>query len=452
MPDRRILFISANRYTQPYPVYPLGIAYLSTYLKEKLHGFTIRTFDFNLNGQESFIKTLREFKPHYTGFSFRNIDDVDLNNIKEFTSDYKRGIELVREHTDSIVIIGGSGFSIFPEILFDVLSPDFAIYGEGEESMYELIRSIEDHSSYEQIEGLIYRDNGELKLNQKQHFLKNPSLAFDPKLLPYYWEKSGMLSIQTKRGCPLDCIYCTYPIIEGKKVRTLDTDKIINTLTRLYKKQGINYVFFTDSVFNLDEKYNVELAEKIIKSGIYIRWGGYFFPKGLTKEFLLLLKQSGLTHIEFGTESLSDRTLENYGKHFTVKDVLECSDRCRELDIHYAHFIILAGYGETDETVEETFRNSKKINKTVFFPYVGMRIYPGTTLHHYAIREGKIGNDNELLESVFYVSDKVNVQTLKLKALQTKKRWVFPDEDHSETIGKMRRKNLKGPLWEYLVS
>ena len=136
MPDRRILFISANRYTQPYPVYPLGIAYLSTYLKEKLHGFTIRTFDFNLNGQESFIKTLREFKPHYTGFSFRNIDDVDLNNIKEFTSDYKRGIELVREHTDSIVIIGGSGFSIFPEILFDVLSPDFAIYGEGEESMY----------------------------------------------------------------------------------------------------------------------------------------------------------------------------------------------------------------------------------------------------------------------------------------------------------------------------
>jgi len=73
-------------------------------------------------------------------------------------------------------------------------------------------------------------------------------------------------------------------------------------------------------------------------------------------------------------------------------------------------------------------------------------------LHHYAIREGKISNDHELLESVFYVSDKVNVQTLKLRALQTKRRWVFPDEDHSETIGKMRRKNLKGPLWEYLVS
>jgi len=135
-----------------------------------------------------------------------------------------------------------------------------------------------------------------------------------------------------------------------------------------------------------------------------------------------------------------------------VNDVLECSDRCRELNIHYAHFIILAGYGETDETIAETFRNSKKINKTVFFPYIGMRIYPGTKLHQYAIKEGRISNDHELLESVFYISDKVNVNTLKLRALQTNKRWVFPDEDHSGTIEKMRRKNLKGPLWEYLVS
>lgn len=451
MPERKLLFISANRYANPYPVYPLGIAYLSTYLKERLNGVTIRTFDFNLNGKESFIQTLREFQPDYTAFSFRNIDDVDRDNIKDFTSDYKRGIELVREHTSSIVIIGGSGFSIFPRILFDFLSPDFAIYGEGEESMYELILRLESQSSYETIEGLIYRDNGELKLNQKRHFLTNPSLLFDPTLLPYYWENSGMLNIQTKRGCPLGCIYCTYPLIEGKKVRTLEPDKIVDTLTRLYKEQGIDYVFFTDSVFNLDEEYNIELAEKIIKAGIHIRWGGYFFPQGLTKEFLLLMKQSGLTHIEFGTESLSDQTLENYGKHFHVEDVLNCSDRCHELKIHYAHFIILAGYGETEATVEETFRNSKRMKKTVFFPYIGMRIYPGTKLQQYAIREGRITIDHELLESVFYVSDKVNTRTLKSRALQTKKRWVFPDENHSETIAKMRRKNLKGPLWEYLV-
>ena len=92
------------------------------------------------------------------------------------------------------------------------------------------------------------------------------------------------------------------------------------------------------------------------------------------------------------------------------------------------------------------------MNKTVFFPYIGMRIYPGTKLQQYAIREGRITSEHELLESVFYVSDKVNTNTLKARALQTKKRWVFPDEDHSETIARMRRKNLKGPLWEYLVN
>ncbi len=85
-------------------------------------------------------------------------------------------------------------------------------------------------------------------------------------------------------------------------------------------------------------------------------------------------------HIEFGTDSLSDTTLKNYGKPFTVADILEASKICNRLKIHCAHFLILGGYGETEDTLNETFENSKKIERTVFFPFVGMRIYPGTKL------------------------------------------------------------------------
>jgi len=451
MSGQRILFVSANNHTNPYPVYPLGIAYLSTYLEEKLPGFDIRTFDFNLNDQDAFIRILQQFNPDYIGFSLRNIDDVDSDNIKEFTSGYKNGVELARKFSNSVIIIGGAGFSIFPETLFSILNPDYAIYGEGEESMYKLIRSLEDKKDPQQIEGLIFQRNSEIVRNQKYHFFKNPSLKFDDELIDYYWDKSGMLNIQTKRGCSLNCIYCTYPVIEGRKIRTLDTGKIVETLTQLYKERGIDYVFFTDSVFNLSEKYNIELAEKIIQSKINIRWGAYFYPNGLSKGFLSLLKKSGLTHIEFGTESICDRTLEKYGKHFTVEDIMKSSELCTELDINYAHFIILAGYGETNETVEETFRNSSRINNTVFFPYIGMRIYPGTKLHQYAVEEKRISKDDKLLNSTFYVSDDVDLDSLKKKAMQTGKRWVFPAEDHSVIIKKMRQKNKKGPLWEYLT-
>ena len=187
-----------------------------------------------------------------------------------------------------------------------------------------------------------------------------------------------MLNIQTKRGCPYKCIYCTYPLIEGKKVRTLNTDKIVDTLTELYFGKNIDYVFFTDSVFNLKEEYNYELAEKIIESKVNIRWGAYFSPHNINKKLLNVLKRSGLTHIEFGTEALSDVQLGNYGKQFGVSDIIEISKTCNELEIDFAHFLILGGYGETEDSLNETFKNSKKINKTVFFPFIGMRIYPGT--------------------------------------------------------------------------
>jgi radical SAM superfamily enzyme YgiQ (UPF0313 family) len=97
---------------------------------------------------------------------------------------------------------------------------------------------------------------------------------------------------------------------------------IVETLVRLEKEKGINYVFFTDSVFNIQNEYNVELAEKIIRSGVKINWGAYFSPHNLTGELLEIFRRSGLIDIEFGTEALSSSQRERYGKNFSFDDVL----------------------------------------------------------------------------------------------------------------------------------
>jgi radical SAM superfamily enzyme YgiQ (UPF0313 family) len=447
---KKLLLVSANRYTNPYPVYPLGLSYLVTYLAGRLPDHEIRIFDFNLSTPEAFAEYLADFRPDYVGLSLRNVDDVNFYSQESFISGYRSVVEIVRRASSCPLIIGGSAFSIYPEEMFRLFKPEYGIQGEGEESLLRLITSMDDGRPDLSIEGLVYQFENGIKVNGRGHFLKTPDLSFDREILGFYWDKAGMVNVQTKRGCPYRCIYCTYPLIEGHIVRTLDPGRIVHTLKTLYEQYGIDYVFFTDSVFNISNNFNLELANLMIRSELKTRWGAYFSPHNLTLEQLELYKRAGLTHIEFGTESLSDTTLVHYGKHFDVEEAVRVSDDCNKAGIYFCHFMIIGGYGETEQTVDESFENSKRIANTVFFPFIGMRIYPGTTLHQVALREGIVEANDKLLEPVYYISPSVNYDTLKERAEKTGRRWVFPDEDVATVMNRMRKRKRKGSLWHHL--
>jgi len=450
MDKKRLLLVSANRHAVPYPVYPLGLSYLYSYLLEHLSGFEIRVIDLNLETNDSLVKTLKEFKPDFTGVSFRNVDDVNFYSQESFINGYRMVLNLIKRTVKSTIIIGGSAFSIYPKELFTFFDPDFGIKGEGEESLFKLLTSLSTGSSYQEIEGLVYKDGHEIIVNDRKSFIHNPDLCFNGGMTDFYWDKSGMMNVQTKRGCPYNCIYCTYPLIEGHKVRTLDPDRIVRTLNELYSRYKVNYIFFTDSVFNISNGFNIELAQKMIRSGLQMKWGAYFSPHELDESLLRLFRKAGLTHIEFGTESLSDSTLKNYGKHFNVDEVVRISHICNKIGVYFAHFLIIGGYGETEATIEEGFENSKQINNTVFFPYIGMRIYPGTRLQTLAIQDGVIKPGDNLLEPVYYVAKNINYETLKSRAENTGRRWVFPDEDVATIMNRMRKRKRKGSLWHHL--
>jgi len=450
MTKKKLLLISANRYAVPYPVYPLGISYLESYLQKRLTGFEIRVFDFNLFTEEEFVACLNQFQPDYTGLSIRNVDDINSMSREFFLAGYKEVIALIRETIQTTLIIGGSAFSIFPEKLFAYFKPDYGIFGEGEAGLYRLLSSLQSGTPDYSVEGLVYQLNSEVVANPRKSYLRSPDLSFSDNLTRFYWEKSGMMNIQTKRGCPYSCIYCTYPLIEGPHVRTLNPDKIIESLEELYFNRKIDYVFFTDSVFNINRKFNRELAEKMLRSEMNMKWGAYFSPHNINLEELKLFVRSGLTHIEFGTESFSDRTLKNYQKHFNVNEIMEVSDMCNEAKVYFAHFLILGGYGETEDTINEGFENSKRISNSVFFPYVGMRIYPGTKLHELALTDVYVSQDDALLEPVYYMAPGIDYGSLKKRADNTGKRWVFTDEDVVTFMNRLRQRKRKGSLWHHL--
>lgn len=444
---KNILLVSANRFCDPYPVYPVGVSYLKTYLAHHDPSLNISVFDFNVSGIDEFAMLLRGNSFDFVCVSLRNIDDTNIYARNCFVSWYREIVETARGNTSAVIVVGGAGFSIFPEEIFNDIRPDFGITGEGEES---LLRLINGSSSPGDIDGLVYRENGSLKINTRRTNLDAIELRFEENLIDFYWQKSGMLNVQTKRGCPYNCIYCSYPIIDGRKVRTFDPERIVRELAVAKEKNGIDYVFFTDSVFNISNDYNIEVASQLIKANLNIRWGAYFSHHNFSRDHLELFKAAGLTHIEFGTDSISDTQLRNYHKSFTVDQILTNSAICNEVGVFFAHFLILGGYGETDATLDETFRNSSLIENTVFFPYVGMRIYPGTELFDKAIAEGRIRGREELLNPVYYISDAITMDTLRERAAGTGKRWIFPDFDNGAIVTRLRARGKKGPLWEYL--
>lgn len=449
----KLTLVSANKYDMPYPVYPLGLSCLETYIQDRSPEYNIQLFDFMLGSKDDFVRHLKQYKPDYVGISLRNIDDINIYRRESFISQYGTIIETAKKFSRGKVIIGGPAYSILPRFLFDHLKPDFAICGEGEESLWKLLTTLENKTDYTTIDGLAYYDNNSktTRINNKKCYCIDSNVRFDAQLLEYYWNRGGMIPFQTKRGCPYHCIYCTYPLIEGNAVRTHDPGIIADTLADLYFKQKINYVFLADSVFNICNEYNLELAERIIRKKIDIKWCGYFNSVNIDEKLLRVLRRAGLIHIEFGTDSLSDIVLKSYGKPFTVADVLEASAICNLLNINFAHFLILGGYGENEDTLNETFENSKKIKRTVFFPFVGMRIYPGTRLHSIALQENNTINGITFSEPQYYLSKEIDPVLLKKKAIGTGKQWIFQDDIMQEYAKMFRLKGKKGPLWEYLI-
>ena len=445
-------FISANNFAEPYPVYPIGCSYLLTYIEKHLEDCEYSFFDFNLDGgYEDLENWCRNGGFEVIAISLRNIDDNNLLSDNCFVTHYEAIMKSIRKITDASVVVGGPGFSIFPELLYERLGVDFGIRGEGEESLCELLRALFHGGDWKDIDGLVWRaPDGKVTVNGRKKYVSAPCLKMNPDSIPYYFEKSGMLNVQTKRGCPFGCIYCSYPIIDGRKVRNLDSATVVENIKEMNSKFGVDYLFFTDSVFNIDKDYNEELCNRIIESGVKFSWGAYFSPRGLSREELELYKKAGLTHIEWGTDTLADRTLETYNKKITWEEIRRTSQWASDLGIFYAHFMILGGYGETEQTLAQTFERSKELGFTVFFPYIGMRIYPETRLYEIALAEGLISGKEELVEPKYYVSRDIDLNNIKANAKASGQKWIFPEDENSPLIEKFRAKHRRGPLWEYL--
>lgn len=168
------------------------------------------------------------------------------------------------------------------------------------------------------------------------------------------------------------------------------------------------------------------------------------------------MQRAGLRHVEFGSDSFSDPVLKSYAKSFTFDEVRQASESAHALGLHYSHFLILGGPGETPETVEETLARAQTLPGAYFFATIGMRIYPDTPLWRLLAPETKGETTADYLPNPrFYLAPGFTVDGLyrRLSALRKEHHnWVVGDPPPAflSTINKLRDRGLRGPLWEYI--
>lgn len=444
----KVFLLSTNVTTEPYPVYPLGLAVIAGALASG--GHEVLQFDFLAAGKskEALVASLRNFAPDVICLSLRNIDNVDSFSRENgwYLAQAKELTEIMRENSAAPIIVGGSAFTVMPEAILDYLGTQYGVVGEGEQLICNLVENL-----------AAGRDVPRLSDGQLTPLIAGEmgSPLYEQHLVDFYQAQSGQINIQTKRGCPYQCVYCTYPSLEGNRFRPQEVSAVVDDIAKAQRDHGIDNFFFTDSVFNDAQGHYLQFAEELARRDLGITWTGFFRPQGIGRAELQLLKRSGLYAVELGTDAGCDTTLNGLKKGFSFDEVLAVNDACVAEEIPAAHYIMFGGPDETYASVREGLQNVERIDKSVVFAFSGIRILPGTELHTRAIEEQVIEAERELLMPAYYFSPQIESEQMNGMILETfkkKREWIFPPSEGQKRLEIMRRFGFRGLLWDTLVS
>ena len=347
--------------------------------------------------------SIEDFRPNVIGISVRNIDDQNMPHPQFLLAPVREIIASCRSLSDAPIILGGAGYSIFPESALRYLGADMGIQGEGEVVFPVVVDRIGKGAQVSDIPGICLPGQPA----EGRSFEKN--LDDLPLPEPSLWIPSGAdnrklwVPVQSRRGCPLDCTFCSTSAIEGKSVRRRSPDRIVKWLAEL-RETGCRNFNFVDNTFNLPPTYAKDLCRQVIQAELDLNLWCIIYPKWIDTELVELMRQAGCRQISFGFESGSDRMLRSLNKQFNRQEVSAVSKMFAEAGIERMGFLLLGGPGETKDSVEESLSFADSLNLEALKITVGLRIYPQTPLARTALSEGVIRADEDLLLPRFYLT------------------------------------------------
>ena len=425
------------------PIFPIGPIYLADHIHKCFPEIEQQFIDLAivpLNKVSKYLKRkIDQFRPHLIVYSWRDIQiyaPVDgrsgnplqnsfevfySNNIfkkirgawgglKLITSHYeeinrntslvKMGLNRAQKYNKSVkVILGGGAVSVFYEQLGGLLPKGTIIsVGEGENLIEKVIKgdSIIKERCYlagqKPRNKLIHEQpSGTIKTACNYKYIKSIWAEFD-----WYIEGGDYyVGVQTKRGCPHNCCFCVYGVVEGKKVRVNPVNEIIEEMKQLYE-MGVRGFWFTDAQF-IPTKNHIQDAKLLLQAikdqgWTDLKWAAYIRADNIDRELAQLMVDTGMSYFEIGITSGSQELVRKMRLAYNLKTVLE---NCRLLveagfrnhvSVNYSFNV----FDETPNTIKQTIAYHRElenifgkglVDPAIFF--IGLQ--PHTLLEKYAL-------------------------------------------------------------------
>lgn len=436
----KIAFISANQEKLPDAVIPIGILSVMAATPAR-HEKLLWDLCFENDPLESVARRLREHQPDLVAIGLRNLQNMDYTNITTNLDAYRALVRTVRANSPAPIVLGGGGFSVMPQGLMDDLGADYGIAGEGERSFQQLVDELEKPEPvFAGIDGLYYRTDGQIRFaGHSGRFLSLDELPRPDRsvLAERYYAEYGTESLQTKRGCPLRCDYCTYPIVEGRLGRLRDPAKVADEFMEICSRRGVGHLFIVDSVFNLPLRHAKEVCRELVARGNRTPWTSYINPAAFDDELADLMLRAGAVGMEVGSDSGCDEILDCLKKGFRTDKITRLSRIARAHGLKDCHSFILGTTGETLEHVARTLDFVAELNP--FSAIMLVWVEDLEVLDSQTLQERRRFRDA--------------VYALVAERAKDHPRWVVPRlgiRFEPRMLSVLRKSGLRGPLWQHL--
>lgn len=377
---------------------PIGLMYLAGYLRKQKPECEIEVFDarVKMTPVEKIRAVISAAKPDIVGITAFSMEAPQAHALAAISKE-------LYPHTP--VVIGGPYSSSDPSSAIADKNIDITVFGEGERTFYSIVDTYYHNGSFESVEGIQFRRNGDVVNTGPGKVVENlddiPFPAWDMLDLEDYFRPSAGkrrltnpiqmrqrgMSIFSSRGCPYQCSYCHN--IFGKKIRKRSAENVLAELRWLKNSFGVEEIEFIDDVFNLDRDRAKKIMDMMIEEKLDLKFS---YPNGLRadqmdEELILKMKKAGCYRINYAVESGSERIQKKMQKRLNLKRAQEIIDFTANQRISVGGFFMLGFPDETEEEMKMTidFALKSKCHTASFFI---LTPFPGTQMYEEAIAAG----------------------------------------------------------------
>ncbi len=300
------------------------------------------------------------------------------------------------------VVLGGIHPTLLPEETLDECRyVDYLVLGEGEETFYELIKALEQHSDLSGIKGLAYRDGGGVKISERRDYLDMDNLPIPAYELfalrkyipaPHLVKNTPAYIMVTQRGCPFRCTFCNANEVLGEKIRFKPIDMVIEEIACLINQYGAKGIIFYDSTFTINHRWVNDLCEAILKKNLKISWYCGTRTDVINKDLLKVMKKAGCFMISYGIESANEKTLSLLQKCINIEQAMDTVNLTMKEGIKACTMYILGLPGESREDVMKTISLARKISSHIAFFFLPTP-FPKTKLYYDCQKDGGLRKD-----------------------------------------------------------